>query len=127
MKKKKKKKTTRVEQHEPSAASLRAIPEVRDFAKAKLNPYATRIAIEGIELQIGPHRPKVGKEVGTTETRTVRFPPQVWRAVERVAKRERLNLHAAMRLAIVEWVQRREVDSASEERDVTPARSRVSG
>lgn len=32
-----------------------------------------RIAIEGIELQIGPHRPKAGKEVGITETRTVRM------------------------------------------------------
>jgi hypothetical protein len=120
-------KKSKAEQREPSAASLRDMPEVKDLSRAKLNPYARRIAVEGMELQIGPRRPKAGKEVGVTETRTVRFPPQVWRAVERFAKRERLSLHAAMRLAIVEWVQRREADSASHERDISHARSKVSG
>jgi hypothetical protein len=117
------KKTTRLKYREPSAESLREIPEV-DFTGATLNPYAGRIAIEGMELQIGARRPEPGKEVGKTETRTVRFPPAVWRAVERVAKRRSLSVHAALRLAIVEWVQREAEDSASHDRQVEPNRRR---
>lgn len=44
---------------EPSAALLKEIPEV-DFTKVRVhrNPYAVRIAKEGITVQIGRGRPK---------------------------------------------------------------------
>jgi predicted transcriptional regulator len=118
------KKTTK--HREPSAESLREIPEV-DLSHAERNPYARGIAIDGLQLQIGHRRPKVGTEVGPTETRTVRFPPQVWRAVERMAERRGLSTHAALRLAIVEWVQREDASSASsasDERDVASPRGK---
>src|SRR5213079_2986731 len=55
---------------EPSAASLREIPEV-DFSRVKVrrNPYAARIAREGIVVQVGRGRPKRLLEVGGTRPR----------------------------------------------------------
>jgi hypothetical protein len=51
------KKTTR--HTEPTEASLKEIPEV-DFSKARVrrNPYAARIAKEGITVQVGRGRPR---------------------------------------------------------------------
>lgn len=53
------KKAKKREVGEPSAASLREIPEV-NFSKARVrrNPYAARIAKEGIVVQVGRGRPK---------------------------------------------------------------------
>lgn len=56
--KKASKKTKRALKHpEPSEASLKEMPEV-DFAKARVrrNPHASRIAKEGITVQIGQRR-----------------------------------------------------------------------
>lgn len=91
---------------EPSRASLREIPEV-DFDRAKLrrNPYAERIAAEGI-IHVGPGRPRKGKETGPTIPRSIRFPAPVWRRLERRAKAEGISLHAALRAAILEWAGR---------------------
>src|SRR5207245_2477027 len=46
-------------QREPSAASPREIPEV-DFSKSRIrrNPYAARVAREGLVVQIGRARPR---------------------------------------------------------------------
>src|SRR5687767_14292691 len=65
---------------EPSRRSLREMPEI-NFAKGRVrrNPYAKRIAAEGITLQVGRGRPKTGKEVGPTVPRSVRFPERVWK------------------------------------------------
>ena len=92
---------------EPSKASLREIPEI-DFSKAKVrkNPYAARIAKEGIELQVGRRRPAKAAEVGGTVPRSVRFPDEVWRRLEARAKRRGLTLHAALREAILGWLKR---------------------
>ena len=89
----------------PSKASLREIPEI-DLATAKVrrNPYAARIAREGIEVQVGRGRPKKLLEVGETEPRSVRFPPAVWRRLEGTAKRKGMTLHAALRRAILDWL-----------------------
>ena len=50
---------------EPSKRSLREVPEV-NFSKARVrrNPYAARIAREGIVIQVGRGRPKKMLEVG---------------------------------------------------------------
>jgi hypothetical protein len=91
---------------EPSRASLREIPEV-DFSTAKIrrNPYATRVAAEGI-VHVGVGRPKRGTETGPTEPRSIRFPAEVWRLLEARAEAQGLTLHAALRAAILEWAQR---------------------
>jgi hypothetical protein len=93
-------------QQEPSRAALREMPEV-DFkvAKARRNPYAKRIAAEGI-VHVGRGRPRKGDETGPTIPRSIRFPAPVWRRLEKRAKVERITLHAALRAAIIEWAGR---------------------
>ncbi len=90
---------------EPSKASLREIPEV-DFALAKVrrNPYAARVAAEGI-VHVRRGRPKKGTETGPTQPRSIRFPAPVWRQLEKQAKAQGLTLHSALRAAIIDWVR----------------------
>ncbi len=97
------KKGNRKNQLEPSRASLREIPEV-DFTAAKVmrNPYAARIAAEG--LHVGRGRPKKGEETGPSVPRSIRFPAPVWKRLEKRAKVEGITLHAALRAAVLEWV-----------------------
>jgi hypothetical protein len=91
---------------EPSKASLREIPEI-DFATAKVrrNPYAKRVAAEGI-VHVRRGRPRKGTETGPTEPRSIRFPAAVWRMLEERAKAQGLSLHSALRAAIIEWAGR---------------------
>src|SRR5215467_1749686 len=99
---------TRTSRHsEPSAALLKAIPEV-DFTRARVrrNPYAARIAKEGITVQVGRGRPKKLEEVGGTSPRSVRFPDEVWRLLEARAEKRGLTLHAALREASLAWIER---------------------
>jgi hypothetical protein len=106
MKKGTKKTTRRKTKHqEPSKASLKEIPEV-DFTKARArpNPYAARIAKEGITVQVGRGRPRKLDEVGGTSPRSVRFPDEVWAMLERRAKKKGITLHAALREAILAWL-----------------------
>ena len=85
---------------EPSRASLREMPEVNlDKAKVRRNPYALRIAAEGISIHVGRGRPRKGTETGPTVPRSVRFPARVWRHLEKRAKAEGIPLHAALRAA----------------------------
>jgi hypothetical protein len=94
-------------QREPSKRSLREIPEI-DFSKARVrkNPYAARIAAEGLTIQVGRGRPKRLMEAGGTTPRSVRFPEAVWRLLEERAEKKGLTLHAALREAILAWARR---------------------
>ena len=47
-------------------------------------------------------RPKRGDETGSI-TKSVRFPESVWRLMEEKAKAQHLNLHTALRTAVLEW------------------------
>jgi len=100
------KKANRMAQREPSKRSLREIPEV-DFRKVRVkrNPYARRIAAEGLVVQVGRGRPKRLLESGGTTPRSVRFPDEIWALLERRAKAKGLTLHAALREAILEWAR----------------------
>lgn len=102
------KKATRSHAGAPSAASLKEIPEV-DFKSAKVrrNPYAQRIASEGLSVRVGRGRPKKGMETGPTVPRSVRFPAEVWKHLEERAKAEGIPLHAALRAAVAAWVNGR--------------------
>jgi hypothetical protein len=93
------------ETQEPSAASLREMPE-QSFTgpHVRRNPHAARLAVEGI--RIVPGRPKKGSETGATVPRSIRFPAAVWRELERLARAEGLTLHAALRAAVLEWMRR---------------------
>src|SRR5207245_11171564 len=91
---------------EPSKASLREIPEI-DFSKVRVghNPYAARIAKEGIAVQVGRGRPKKLLEVGGTRPRSVRFPDAVWQQIEARARSRGITVHAALREAILAWLR----------------------
>ena len=101
------KKATGKKPREPSRASLRDMPEVNfDRAKVRRNPYAPRVAADGISIHVRRGRPKKGTETGPTIPRSVRFPARVWRHLERRAKAEGLPLHAALRAAVMAWVNK---------------------
>jgi hypothetical protein len=98
-------KATGKKTREPSRATLREIPEVNfDKAKVRRNPYALRIANEGISIHVGRGRPRKGSETGPTIPRSVRFPARVWRHLERRARAEGIPLHAALRAAVLAWI-----------------------
>ena len=78
----------------PSRASLREMNF--DKAKVRRNPYALRIAAEGISIHVGRGRPRKGTETGPTVPRSVRFPARVWKNLEKRAKAEGIPLHAAL-------------------------------
>lgn len=103
----KKAKATKRAHREPSKRSLQEIPEV-DFSKVRVrpNPYAERIAKEGLYVQVGRGRPKRILEAGGTTPRSVRFPDRIWALLERRAKAKGISLHAALREAILEWARR---------------------
>ena len=42
----------------------------------------------------------------TTVVRSVRLPDVLWRELERTARAKRLNLHQAMRAALLGWIRR---------------------
>jgi hypothetical protein len=89
----------------PSRASLREMPEVNfDKARVRRNPYALRIAKEGISIHVGRGRPRKGTETGPTIPRSVRFPADVWTHLERRAKAQGMPLHAALRAAVLAWI-----------------------
>jgi hypothetical protein len=100
-------KTSKKMHAEPSKASLGEIPEV-DFSKVRVrrNPYAARIAKEGITVQVGKGRPRKLREVGGTSPRSIRFPDEVWKMLEQRAKDEGIPLHAALRQAILAWLEK---------------------
>jgi hypothetical protein len=87
---------------EPSAASLREMPEA-DLSRTgtRRNPYAKRLQAHGYELQVGRRRPRPGEETGPTTVKSVRLPPEVWAQLEKRARAEGVALHALVRRAIV--------------------------
>ena len=92
----------------PSAASLREIPTLGREAAGRANPYATRIRAEGYELQVGRGRPISGKEVGPTTVKSVRLPAELWKQLEERATSQGVALHALIRAALVELLERRD-------------------
>lgn len=103
------KRVTGRKSREPSRASLHEMPEI-DFSNAKVrrNPYAARIAKEGMSIPIGRGRPKKGQESGPTIPRSVRFPARIWKHLEARARAKGIPLHAALRIAVLEWMNERE-------------------
>ena len=105
---------------EPSAESLKEMPEL-DFSKSvRLGRglHARKIAEAGGYVikpdgeaahfvQTRQGRPRKGEPKATTQTKNVRLPPELWATIERVANDNGISLHAAMRQAMVEWLNKR--------------------
>ncbi len=92
----------RGESFSPLHASQRVIGSIH--ARVRRNPYAARIAVEGIHVRRG--RRTKGTETGPTVPRSVRFPAKLWKELEAKAKAQGLSLHSALRAAILEWAKR---------------------
>jgi hypothetical protein len=76
---------------EPGGPSLQALWEM------------PQLATDAVLLRRG--RPRKGR--GQTSTvRSVRLPEALWKEMERAARAKRLNLHQAMRAALLGWIQR---------------------
>jgi hypothetical protein len=61
-----------------------------------------QLATDAVLLRRG--RPAKGTR-RTTTARSVRLPDAMWKDLERVAKEKRLNLHQAMRAALLGWIR----------------------
>lgn len=61
-----------------------------------------QLATDAVALRRG--RPAKGTS-HTTTTRSVRLPDALWKDLERAAKAKRLNLHQAMRAALLGWIR----------------------
>ncbi len=70
----------------------------------KKNPYAERMAAQGV--QFGRGRPKKGSESTGTVPRSIRLPEAVWKKLEQRARGKGLTPHAALRAAVIEWLER---------------------
>jgi len=89
---------------DPSAASLREIPEV-DFSKAVVlgrGAAGLRRARALLKAQRG--RPKKGTLPGGSSPRSIRFSDAMWRDLERRARRRGITLHALLREVIADWL-----------------------
>jgi hypothetical protein len=77
--------------NEPGGPSLLALWEM------------PQLATDAVLLRRG--RPGKGKK-RTTVVRSVRLPDELWKELERAARARRLNLHQAMRAALLGWIRR---------------------
>jgi len=62
-----------------------------------------QLATDAVLLRRG--HPGKGKH-RTTVVRSVRLPAALWKELERTARSKRLNLHQAMRAALLGWIRR---------------------
>jgi hypothetical protein len=62
-----------------------------------------QLATDAVLLRRG--RPGKGRS-RTSTTRSVRLPDPLWKEMERIARSKRLNLHQAMRAALLGWIRR---------------------
>jgi hypothetical protein len=62
-----------------------------------------QLATDALLLRRG--RPGKGRQ-RTSVARSVRLPEALWKDLERTARAKHLNLHQAMRAALLGWIQR---------------------
>jgi hypothetical protein len=101
-----KKRVPRKVSDEPSAASLREIPELSpDAPSLGRGPEGMRMA-QGFSYAVRRGRPPKGETAAGTSTRSVRLPGPEWAALDWVCEQLETSPHAAMREAIVQWLAR---------------------
>jgi hypothetical protein len=57
-------------------------------------------------LLVGSGRPKKGQEPGEIQVKALKMPAPFWKQLAKKAEAQGLSLHAAMRVALVEWASR---------------------
>ena len=89
---------------------LRMVPDTGLTSGKKSNADAEHVAHHPEEwkplILSQKGRPKRGEETGSI-TKSVRFPEGVWQLLEEKAQAEHLNLHMAIRAAVLEWAAKR--------------------
>jgi hypothetical protein len=89
---------------EPSAASLKEIPEV-DFSRAVvLGRGAAGLRRAQALLKARRGRPRKGAQPDGSSPRSIRFSDAMWRALEKRAKQRGITLHALLREVIEAWL-----------------------
>jgi hypothetical protein len=88
------------------------VPKASNFAGMPLEerpeslPVAKLRELEGADHAFRAAGRTKGMETGLTIARSVRLPASVWRHLEGRAKAEGLALHAAIRAAVMAWVNK---------------------
>jgi hypothetical protein len=80
---------------------IRSLPHGK---RSPSNPYYQRIMdTGGVCIELG--RPRRNEKARPTVVKSVRLPPEVWKRVTRQAAREHIPVHAAVRQAVLLWLQ----------------------
>jgi Ribbon-helix-helix protein, copG family len=101
------KKASKVKRHVgPSAASLRAIPELSDdaidFGRGAEGLRRAKAYMRAAKLG----RPKAGVKAEGSTPRSVRLPDAAWSALESTAKERGTTVHALLREAVAKFLKR---------------------
>lgn len=93
--------------NEPSPRSLAELPEV-DFShvQTRRSAYAGRARRAVLQLKAGRGRPRRGQEAGPTPARSIRLPMTVWEALEAAARDAGTTVHALLRLAVTDLLEK---------------------
>jgi hypothetical protein len=100
------KKTSKNRAAEPSAASLRAIPELDLSRAVVLGRGAAGLRRARAMLKAQRGRPRKGIRAAGSSPRSVRFTDKTWLELERRAKRRGVTLHALLREVIADWLNK---------------------
>ena len=93
-------------------AILRAREDQHTHDQVRAN-YAQVVA--DVEAELGPQvpalvlrrgRPRKGEQAETVQVKAIKMPPSFWETFQAQAEASGMNLHAAMRAALVEWSSR---------------------
>jgi hypothetical protein len=91
-------------------ARARKDNHTHDFVQAN---YAQVVA--EVETELGPQvppitlrrgRPRKGETADTVQVKSVKMTPDFWISFQALAEADGMNMHAAMRAALVEWMAR---------------------
>jgi hypothetical protein len=109
-----------IEDEEPSAASLREMPEA-DYSKGKwrrTNRYANAIRRGGMTIHVDGHEPRhfAPWEIGLTrnvkyclakpaQRRTISLPASMWKRLDARAKKFGLTPREAVSTAVARWLE----------------------
>jgi hypothetical protein len=81
-------------------------PQAAKEAEAEYGPH-----VPSIYLHLLPRRgrPKVGEPQEPVQTKSVRMSPVFWEEFRELAGRDGMTLHAAIRSALVDWVEKKHI------------------
>lgn len=109
-------KKAKATQREPSAASLREMPELEELSgRGDRGRYHKKASAAGGYydgpdgtrwVPLKPGRPKTGAESEATAPRSVRFPASLWKRLDAEAKKRGTTRHALLRELVAEWLER---------------------